>query len=188
MRILSIDDDTLKRSITETLLAGDVVIMPCDTVYGFVGIVPSSAERIAEIKGRASEKRFLQLILREWLEKFTNDDIEEELLDMSPGKLTFVVKSPEGGTTAVRFPEDNLLKSILEAAGKPLYSTSVNRSGQSILFRSSDIIREFSGDVSLFADAGDLPGRIPSTILDVTSRPYKILRPGACTVPDEFLK
>jgi len=69
----------------------------------------------------------------------------------------------------------------------PIVSTSVNRSGGAPLWQIEKIIKEFEKDVDLIADTGDLPGRKPSPILDVTSKPYKILRQGACNIPSEVL-
>ena len=187
MQILSAEEDIHKSTISKILKEKGIVVMPCDTIYGFVGVVPDTRERIAEIKGRPDEKKFLQLILPQWLSSITDYRIEDELMRLSPGCITFVVESRVGETVAVRFPKDQLLKSVLHEVGRPLYSTSVNRSGKDILFRSGDIIREFGSEIDLFVDAGDIPGNLPSTILNVTSRPYRIIREGNCEVPRKYL-
>ncbi len=176
-----------KFKIIEILNRGGIVIMPCDTIYGFVGIVPDTAERLDSIKKRRQNKDYLQLILKDWLPEITPKSIEPSLISLCPGTLTFVVQSRRGSTAAVRIPEDPFLVDLLGTIGKPLYSTSVNRSGKDILYRARDIINEFGGEVDAFINKGDLPGRKPSTILDVTSRPYRIIRAGACSVPDEYL-
>ncbi len=186
MFILS-DKNIQKFEIVEILSHGGIVIMPCDTIYGFVGIAPDTAEKLNRIKKRSQKKGFLQLILSDWLSDFSSKSIEPSLASLCPGKLTFIVQSRGGATTAVRVPEDPFLVDLLESIGKPLYSTSVNRSGEAILFRSSDIINEFGSEADAFIDAGDLPNRKPSTIIDITSRPYKIIRSGACSVPDAYL-
>ncbi len=161
--------------------------MPCDTIYGFVGIVPETAERLNTIKKRSPERDYLQLILPDWLSRYTAAEIDPLLVSLCPGKLTFVVKNNAGTTTAVRFPEDPFLLSLLRILGKPLYSTSVNKSGEEILFKSADIIKTFGNEIDAFIDAGDLVGRKPSTILDITSEPYTIIRQGDCSIPSRYL-
>jgi tRNA A37 threonylcarbamoyladenosine synthetase subunit TsaC/SUA5/YrdC len=42
--------------------------------------------------------------------------------------------------------------------------------------------------VDLVVDAGDLPGRLPSTIVDLSQRPFRVLRQGALSVPPEALR
>jgi len=88
---------------------------------------------------------------------------------------------------ALRVPADPRLRSLLERLDRPLYSTSVNRSGQPALWRVADILGEFEAAVDLVVDAGDLPGRLPSTIVDVSRRPFRILRQGALSIPPEAL-
>ncbi len=182
------DNDTRKFSIVEILAGKGIVIMPCDTMYGFVGIAPETEDRLQEIKKREKGKKFLQLILPEWFSAFSSGPVDPSLCSLCPGKLTFIVKNTEGIVAAVRFPKDPFLVDLLKTLGKPLYSTSVNRSGEEVLFRSRDIIQEFDGEVDAFVDVGDFPGRIPSTILDITSRPYKIVRSGACRIPAQYFK
>ncbi len=187
MIILSAEDDIRKHVIIKTLKENGIVIMPCDTIYGFVGAVPDTGEKIASIKGREEGKKFLQLILPSWLGNFTDMKIEEELLKVSPGCITFIIKNRTGDTTAVRFPEDPFLADIIDGVGRPLYSTSVNRSGAQILFRPVEMIEEFGNEIDVLLDAGEIPGKKPSTILDVTARPYRILRQGAGAVPEKYL-
>lgn len=138
MLILS-GKDSQKYEIFKILFKGGIIIMPCDTIYGLVGIAPESEERLNKIKGRAPEKNYLQLILKEWLPQFSSAVIDPDLLSICPGKLTFVVKNDTGKTTAIRFPRDPLLVYLLKALNRPLYSTSVNRSGENNLYKSDDI-------------------------------------------------
>ncbi len=186
MVILSAGKDIQESIIVDILAKKGIGVIPCDTIYGFVGIAPDTEKKISEIKGRSEGKKFLRLILPSWLSLYTDAKIESELITMGTGCITFVVKDYYGETTAVRFPKDPLLINILNKLEKPLYSTSVNRSGKEILYRSKDILKEFGNDIDLFLDAGDIPG-LPSTILDVTSFPYRIIRSGTCTVPEKYL-
>jgi tRNA A37 threonylcarbamoyladenosine synthetase subunit TsaC/SUA5/YrdC len=47
--------------------------------------------------------------------------------------------------------------------------------------------RQFEGDVDLIYDAGDIPPGPPSTMIDLSSRPYRVLREGALIIPPDEL-
>ncbi len=47
--------------------------------------------------------------------------------------------------------------------------------------------REIEGDVDAIYDAGDQPPGPPSTLLDITRRPFVVLRQGAVRLPPEDL-
>ncbi len=172
--------------LAELLSGGGVAIMPCDTIYGIVGPAPGSEARLRELKGRG-EKSFLQLIAgRQWLARFGDLDLPESLAAYWPGPLTLIF--PVGqGSVALRVPADPQLRALLERLDRPLYSTSVNRSGQPALWRIAEILEQFEAAVDLVVDAGDLPGRLPSTIVDLSRRPFRVLRQGALSIPPEAL-
>jgi L-threonylcarbamoyladenylate synthase len=176
----------LTARLAELLVAGGVAIMPCDTIYGIVGLAPDSEARLCELKERG-EKSFLQLIASpEWLARFGDLDLPASLAAYWPGPLTLIF-SVGRDSVALRVPADTRLRDLLERLDRPLYSTSVNRSGQPALWRIADILEQFEAAVDLVVDAGDLPGRLPSTIVDVSQRPFQILRQGALSIPPEAL-
>ena len=176
----------LAERLAELLAAGGVAIMPCDTIYGIVGPAPASQDRLRELKGRG-EKSFLQLIAgAHWLERFGELALPETLAGYWPGPLTLIFPAGQG-SVALRVPADPRLRLLLERLDSPLYSTSVNRTGQPALWRIADILEQFEAVVDLVVDAGDLPGRLPSTIVDVSRRPFRVLRQGALSIPPEAL-
>jgi L-threonylcarbamoyladenylate synthase len=188
MRV-AVTDPALPSRLLEVLAGGGVVIMPCDTIYGIVGVAPASEERIRALKGR-EQKSFLQLIASaDWLSRFSDLELPQGLSTFWPGPLTLIVPARgSSGTVALRVPDDPLLRELLQELDRPLYSTSVNRSGEPALWRIEDIAAAFESSLDLLVDAGDLEGRLPSTILDLTSSPIRILRQGALQVPQELLK
>jgi L-threonylcarbamoyladenylate synthase len=176
------------RLLVKVLAAGGVAIAPGDTMYGLVGIAPDSGARIREIKGRGADKPFLQLLPDpSWVERFSPLSAPVKLLKYWPGPLTLVFPAHEGGTVALRVPDSWFLRDVLQAVGGPLYSTSVNRAGSSPLLTVEEMRREFDDVVDLIYDAGDLAPGPPSTLVDVTSRPCRILRPGALLLSPEEL-
>ena len=182
-----------KNSVSECVQAlknGKIVIIPTDTVYGFSGIVmPGSSldgdSKIKMIKGRAETKPFIQLIAKpEDIKNHTDDKIPQNLLSFWPGPLTIIVNNKnyeKDGlkTVAFRCPGDEWLRKIIEEAGAPVYSTSVNRSGNPVLETEDDIKAEFEKDVDLIVLDGDKKGSLPSTIVSVSDGNVKILREGA---------
>ncbi len=187
---LEIDDPKLLETLVDVLNSNGVVVMPCDTIYGLVGIAPETEDKIRSLKGR-QEKSFLQLIPDlQWLPRFTDSVLPEQLKAYWPGALTVIFPAGEGqtGTVALRIPDDALLLRVMEKLGKPLYSTSVNSSGQPALWRIEEIVAAFEARVDLVVAAGDRPDGVPSTIIDITSRPYRLLRRGAVDIPGGLLK
>ncbi len=153
-------------------------------MYGLVGVAPHTGERIREIKGRGENKPFLRLLPDpSWVAKFSSLGVPERLRKYWPGPLTLVFPSRDGGTVALRVPDSRFLRELLDAVGCALYSTSVNRAGAAPLLTVKEMRQEFEGVVDLIYDSGDLPPGPPSTLVDVTSRPCKVLRPGALVLP-----
>ena len=152
--ILKKSDPASIKTTADILKSGGIVIIPTDTVYGFSGIVDLKSNektalktdaKIRAIKGRAETKPLIQLIAKpEDLALYTDDDIPAALLSKWPGALTIIVHIkkdsplaataiPESRTVAFRCPGDEWLRKIISECGAPIFSTSVNRSGQPVL-------------------------------------------------------
>ena len=186
--VIALDNRQATSQLLRTLGSGGVVIMPCDTIYGLVGLSPDAEERVSAIKGRAPTQPYLSLIADEsWLSRFSDQPLPECLQGYWPGPLTLIFPRAGEGAVAVRVPEDNLLGTLLRRLDRPLVSTSVNRHGMPPLERISEIIASFESDVDLIVDAGDRPGGMPSTLVDLTERPYRVLRQGAVILPPDLL-
>ena len=63
--------------------------------------------------------------------------------------------------------------------GFPITGTSANRSGRPPLVRADEVAREFGDHLDLILEAGACPGGLPSTIVDVTGSPPRLVRAGA---------
>ncbi len=185
--ILNRDDSRARAQLLKTLSSGEVAIFPCDTIYGFIGRVPDTDSKIRSIKGRGETNPFLMLVGSvAQAAALSSAPLDSRVTSLWPGPLTVVVRSGSG-TVAMRLPDDPFLSGVVDELGAPIYSTSVNRSGQAPLWRIADIVAEFESDVELIVDAGDCPAGMPSTILDLTRAPYRILRQGAYEVPASLL-
>lgn len=195
MIILRSDSDSVE-CVSRVLLEGSVVVLPTDTVYGFSGVVPESEVLIRKIKGRDETKPFIQLIAEpEDIYRYTDEVLPDQLLAMWPGALTVIVPlkkrlitgESEVTTVAFRCPGDGWLRQIIKAVGKPIYSTSVNRSGQPVLPSVLEIDKEFGGEVKLIVDGGSTENALPSTLVKFEKGKCIILRQGDVCIPSSLL-
>ena len=200
--ILKKSDSTSIEQTAAILKNGGIVIIPTDTVYGFSGIVDlknASAHfktdaKIRAIKGRTETKPLIQLIAKpEDIRLYTDDDIPSSLLAKWPGALTIIVHIkedaplaataiPESRTVAFRCPGDEWLRKIIENCDAPVFSTSVNRSGQPALDTTNSIASEFENEVNLIIDDGDKKGALPSTLVTIENGNVKVLRQGSVII------
>lgn len=188
------------------LVRGEVVIIPTDTVYGFSGIVPESEECIRRIKGRDETKPFIQLIAEpEDIALYSDSSLPPVIRSLMPGAVTVIVKNiiknaeptlvPAedsvsgladnascGTTTAFRCPDDDWLRTLIRKCGKPLYSTSVNRSGFPVLTDIDTMEKEFAAEVFCIVDGGEKKEALPSTIVDLSDGTPKIVRQGSVKI------
>ena len=200
--IINKSDPNSIQATADTLKRGGIVIIPTDTVYGFSGIVDlktaaahyETDAKIRAIKGRAETKPLIQLIAKpEDLRLYTDDEIPDSLLSKWPGALTIIVHIkkdspladtaiPATGTVAFRCPGDAWLREIITLCNAPVFSTSVNRSGQPVLDTTDAITSEFQNDVDLIIDDGDKKGALPSTLVALENGEVKILRQGSVEI------
>jgi L-threonylcarbamoyladenylate synthase len=174
-------------ALARVLAAGGVAIIPHDTIYGIVGVAPDTEARISRIKRRDPGKPYLRLIADEtWLPRLAAAQLPPALRPFWPGPLTIVLPALDGGTIAVRVPADAWLRDLLQAVNRPLASTSVNVEGEEPLGIVAEIVRRFEPEVDLIVAGSDRPQGAPSTLLDVTSRPYRILRQGVLVLPADL--
>ncbi|HEY2761767.1 MAG TPA: L-threonylcarbamoyladenylate synthase, partial [Pirellulales bacterium] len=108
-----------------------------------------------------------------------------------PGSLTLILpKSPAipdavtagNQTVGLRVPAHPIALALLRAAEIPIAAPSANRSTQISPTIASHVLRGLDGRIDLLLDAGPTPGGLESTVLDLTTNPPQILRPGLVTV------
>lgn len=183
----------------EVIQAGGVIVYPTETLYG-IGANAWDGVAIAKvraIKQREGQKPILVVIKdNEQLASLTNEVSNEAqalIARFWPGPLTMVftatkqvpdLLSQGSGTIGVRIPSSPFCLRLLALCGCPLTSTSANLSGGPILHSVMEIRRAIPRGVDLFLDAGELRPTLPSTVLDVTVSPPRILRSGAVPLAD----
>lgn len=137
---------------------------PTEPVPVLVASVEQAEELAAEVPAQARA-----LMARHW-----------------PGPLTLVLYAAPGvpdlvcggtGKIGVRVPGPCPAADVLRLCGRPVTATSANRSGEAPLTRAEDV-RALFGDALAVVVPGTAPGGMPSTVVDLTVEPFRILRRG----------
>ncbi len=196
--VLKIDLDNLNskdvEKAVEVLKNGGIVAFPTDTVYG-IGtdtFNKKAIERMFVIKGRDFDKPFQILISdKDYLNSITDDqsDILHHLAErFMPGPLTIVIRAKRDfpkwatsdlNTVGVRMPANTLVLQMIRAFGRPISATSANLSGLPDPKNADEALKYLDGKIDLLLDGGPTIDNIPSTVIDITVDPPKILRKGA---------
>jgi L-threonylcarbamoyladenylate synthase len=79
----------------------------------------------------------------------------------------------------VRQPRQPITCEMVAGLGFPVTGTSANRAGQAPLTGAAEVELEFKELVDLILDTGPCPGGLPSTVVDVSCTPPRLVRAGA---------
>jgi L-threonylcarbamoyladenylate synthase len=185
-------------AIIDHLRDNQVIAYPTETVYGFGSLIQEQAlERVAKLKDRDETKPFLLLVSNaaqcaqlEW-----NEPARKLAQAFWPGPLTLALKATSGEfpqrvlsqqkTVAVRETPHPALRRLLDALGEPITSTSANLP-RSAPAASADetaaILERMDAANVLLLDGGVLPPMKPSTLVDCSADPIRVLRVGSISV------
>lgn len=191
--------DTCAARAAEVLRAGGVVLYPTDTLYG-LGADAFSNEAVAKIymvKSRDGGKPIHAIVSDiEMAGKY--GEVTQQirtLVERFGGDVTFVVRS-RGVDTGIakgiqtigfRVPRNDFCTTLVHAFGGPVTATSANSSGgkpersvEKILAQ----LGERAHRIDLVIDAGELPERKPSSVIDFSAAEPAILREAAISVEE----
>jgi len=182
--------EEVARNVADILLRGGICIIPTDTLYGIITLeqFSSSVRRIFEIKRRPSSKLFIRLIGEaETLRTYTDQELPPSIRRYWPGPLTVIFRGLKEETVAVRFPDDPFLARVFSHIGnRGIVAPSANISGEADIFDCRELFATFEGLVDIIVcRRGGLKVTKPSTIVDVTQEPWRIVRQGALEIEIE---
>ena len=190
------DDGPGRALAIGALEAGRLVALPTDTVYG-IGVAlqaPGGIERLFAAKGRPPEKGVVLLVAdHRQVAEVAEPNAAFEVLAAAfwPGGLTLIARARDdaslpaaltGGapTVGLRLPAHDAPRALAAALG-PLPVTSANRSGEPDALDAPGVLAALGGapDLALILDGG--PARIgaPSSVVDCSVSPPRLLRVGA---------
>ena len=179
--------------VVVALRAGEVVVLPTDTVYGVAvrADAPGAAGRLADLKGRAAGQPVAVLVasieqagsvgvLSGWARSLAER--------WWPGPLTLVLPrrpdirwdlgAPED-TVGVRLPDHDLVRAVAAEVG-PLATTSANRHGEPTPETAEGAAAALARHPVLVVDHGPCTG-LASTVVDATGSAPVVLREGPIT-------
>ena len=202
-RIVKLDPGRIEPQViadaARILRAGGLVAFPTETVYGLgaSALDAAAVARIYEAKGRPARNPIIvhvadiaaaRQLVTTW--PITAQKLAEQFW---PGPLTLVLPRIDalpdivtggGPNVGVRVPAQPIARALLEAAELPVAAPSANRSNYLSPTTAQHVLADLAGRVELILDGGPTTSGIESTVLDLTSDPPRILRPGPIQASD----
>lgn len=178
----------------DALRQGGLVAFPTDTLYalGADALAADAIERVLTVKGRHRGKPLSILVPSVEaivaLGVSLGDGVRDLMQAFWPGPLTVVVKAPgrlpatltaATGTIGLRIPGGVVAQSILAAFGGPIIGTSANKAGGADPADAKTVQRAVGGQIDLILDGGRVALGVPSTVIDCSVEPARLLREGA---------
>lgn len=187
------------RAAADVLRAGGAVAFPTETFYGLAvaALDPVSVKRIFALKGRPDSKPLLVLVDSVAMAETVAHVADPARALMNrywPGALTLVLPArtivPSDvtagtGTLGVRISSHPVAHGLVRTLGEPVTAPSANPSGLEPPTTADAVVAYFTGGLDLVLDGGPTAGGAPSTVLDMTVEPPKIIRQGAVVVRAE---
>jgi len=191
--VLAPTADSIARA-AQVLAAGGVAIFPTETVYGIGANIadPAAVRRVFLAKGRdfcrplmahcSSLDQLPGLVAevpvpaRRLIHRFWPGPLAL-VLPRHPSVADVVV----GGraTIGIRMVADTCTCCLIDRLGRPLAGTSANRSGRSATACFAGLDPELLDEIDVALDAGTAGSGQPSTVLDMTASPPRLIRRGA---------
>ncbi|MCX7771742.1 MAG: L-threonylcarbamoyladenylate synthase [Clostridia bacterium] len=195
-RVIKADDQSGIASAAKALSDGGLVAFPTETVYG-LGADARNSEAVKAIykaKGRPSDNPLIVHISNNsQLNELVSKIPEKAACLMEafwPGPLTLVFEKSDKipqiitaglDTVAIRLPQNDVALKLIEMSGVPVAAPSANVSGRPSPTCAGHVIEDLAGKIDYIIDGGPCTVGVESTVLDITTDPPVILRPGGIT-------
>jgi tRNA threonylcarbamoyl adenosine modification protein (Sua5/YciO/YrdC/YwlC family) len=173
--------------------AGDLVVLPTDTVYGLGADAFNAAavQKLLSTKGRGPDMP-VPVLVGSWgtldgLVTAVTPAMRRLIEAFWPGGLSLVVEHAPSlqwnlgdtrGTVMVRMPLHPVALDLLRTVG-PMAVSSANRSGHPPATTVAEAEDQLGTDVTIYLDGGPSSLGVASTIVDLTAEVPRVLRQGA---------
>ena len=196
MDTLLISDISDLTYAAHTLQKGGLVVAPTETVYGLAAnaLDADAVKNIFKAKGRPSDNPLIvhiaSLDMLDALVTFVPENAKVLMEHFWPGPLTLIFNASDKipntvranlPTVAIRFPSHPIMQELIKTSGLPLAAPSANLSGKPSPTNVTRVTEDLFGKVDVIIDGGDCSVGLESTVVDMTSTPPTILRPGGIT-------
>ena len=193
-------DDAAITAATQLLMAGQIVAIPTETVYGLAADA-QNVDAVARIYAAKGRPDFNPLIVhvrdQKAAEKLGVFNATAQALAEAfwPGPLTLVLplqpdapiaRAVTAGlpTIAIRCPAHSVMQALLLKSGLSLAAPSANPSGFISPTRADHVLKGLGGAAPMILDGGSCSAGLESTIVAVREDGWQILRPGPVTSED----
>lgn len=198
--VLAIDparpDPTIIARAAEILRSGGLVAFPTETVYGLGAnaLNATAVQGIFAAKGRPANNPLIVHVVdaaqaRELASQWPQS-AQQLAARFWPGPLSLVLPKRDmvpaivtagAATVALRVPAHPVAVALIRAAGVPIAAPSANRSNQVSPTRAEHVHKGLAGRIDLLLDGGPTSGGLESTVIDLSTAPCRLLRPGLVT-------
>ena len=185
--------ETAVRRAAALLSEGEAVALPTETVYGLAAnaLEPGAVAKIFQIKGRPAHNPLIAHVAS--LEMARRCAAQWPALADSlanafwPGPLTLVlprakeipdIVTAAGPTVGIRWPSHPFIQAVIRRCGFPLAAPSANLSNRVSPTNPRHVFDQLGSRIGLIIDGGQSQVGIESTVLDLSGRPPRVLRPG----------
>ncbi|OGX79544.1 threonylcarbamoyl-AMP synthase [Exiguobacterium sp. SH31] len=178
------------------LKMGEVIAIPTETVYGLAGDATNdiAIRKIFEAKGRPSDNPLIVHVATvEQAKHFAQaiPPVAKRLMEAFwPGALTIILPSNGRASSLVtagldsiglRMPDHPAALELIRTSGLGLAAPSANRSGRPSPTSAQHVADDLTGRIAGIMDGGPTGIGVESTVIDCTTEPVTILRPGGVT-------
>lgn len=172
---------------------GKLVAFPTETVYGLGAdaLNENAVKRIFEAKGRPPDNPLIIHIAEfEQVYELASEVPEKAKIlaeKFWPGPLTIVLPKGDkvpyattGGleTVAIRMPAHEISLALIKTSKRPIAAPSANISGKPSPTLAEHVADDFYGRIECIIDGGETKIGVESTVIDLTTDPPMLLRPG----------
>lgn len=186
------DPAFLQRAV-DVLRAGGLVAHPTDTVYGLAALPrdDEAVRKLFEAKRRRPDQSTPLLIASPAdlaaVAAEASEIAQRLIASFWPGELTIILRKAQsfrslaasGDTVGVRVPDHPVPRELMRLLGAPITGTSANLAGGPEPLTADDVRTQLGDAVDLIIDGGRCAGGRPSTVVDCTVEPPRIVREGA---------
>lgn len=177
----------------EALREGALILYPTDTVYG-IGCDPRNREAVERLRATKSPGavKLLTLICPSLADlstyAFVDDSAFKLMKSLTPGPFTFILKGtkevprlvmdPKRKTVGLRVPDFPISRALIQRLGHPLVSTSAKLPETDEAETREELFETFMHRVDVIIDDGLPLRKTPSTMIDMTTPDFEIIREG----------
>ncbi|WP_295772484.1 L-threonylcarbamoyladenylate synthase [uncultured Mucilaginibacter sp.] len=181
--------------VVQVLRRGGLIIYPTDTVYGLGCDITNhrAIEAVAKLRNIKPEKANFSFVCYDLsnladYSKPIDNSIFRVLKKALPGPFTFILNasglvpkllSSKKKTVGIRVPDNVIAREIVHQLGNPILSTSIKDDDDIIEYSTDpELIHEKYQDLVDIVIDGGYGGNVASTVVDVTSGEFEVIREG----------